>query len=171
MANTAQFYIDGRWVDPVVAKTIEVIDPATEQPFARLAMGSAADVDKAVAAAKRAFPSFSLTTREQRLSWLRALLEAYNARYEDIAKAVSQEMGAPVLLQRRPGLVRAGPPGVGDQGTGGLCVLRRPREHPHCQGAHRGCRADHTMELAVESDRHQGSPGAGRRLHHGAQTQ
>ena len=100
MANTAQFYIDGQWVDPVVAKTIEVIDPATEQPFTRLAVGSAADVDKAVAAAKRAFPSFSLTTREQRLSWLRALLEAYNARYEDIAKAVSQEMGAPLSFSK-----------------------------------------------------------------------
>jgi aldehyde dehydrogenase (NAD+) len=89
MATTAQFYIGGRWVNPTVAKTIEVIDPATEQPFTELAVGSAADVNKAVAAAKRAFTSFSTTTREQRLKWLRALLDAYNARYDAIAEAVS----------------------------------------------------------------------------------
>ncbi len=100
MANTAQFYIDGQWVDPVVQRTIDVIDPATEKPFATLAVGSAADVNKAVAAAKRAFPSFSQTTRAQRLDWLRALLDAYNARYDDIAAAVSREMGAPIAFSK-----------------------------------------------------------------------
>lgn len=95
-------------MDPVVPKTIDVIDPSTEQPFATLAVGSAADVEKAVAAAKRAFPSFSTTSREQRLAWLRALLAAYNARYDDIAEAVSREMGArlsPFQKMRRPGPV------------------------------------------------------------------
>jgi aldehyde dehydrogenase (NAD+) len=100
MANTAQFYIDGKWVDPTVTRMIEVIDPATERPFTELAVGSAADVDKAVAAAKRAFPSFSSTTREQRLAWLRALLDAYNARYDAIAEAVSREMGAPLSFAK-----------------------------------------------------------------------
>ena len=100
MANTSQFYIDGKWVDPVVQKTIDVIDPATERPFTTLAVGSAADVEKAVAAAKRSFPAFSTTTREQRLTWLRALLDAYNARYEEIAQAVSREMGAPLSFSR-----------------------------------------------------------------------
>lgn len=100
MPNTLQFYIDGAWVDPVVPTSIEVIDPSTEQPFARLAMGSAADVDRAVAAARRAFPAFSLTTKEQRLHWLRALLDAYNERYDEIADAVSREMGAPLSLAR-----------------------------------------------------------------------
>jgi aldehyde dehydrogenase (NAD+) len=100
MANTSQFYIDGQWVAPVVPKTIDVIDPSTEQSFATLAVGSAADVDKAVAAAKRAFPAYSQTTREQRLIWLRALLEAYNNRYDEIADAVSREMGAPLSFAR-----------------------------------------------------------------------
>jgi aldehyde dehydrogenase (NAD+) len=100
MANTTQFYIDGQWVDPLVKNTIDVIDPATEEPFTTLAVGSAADVNRAVAAAKRAFPSFSRTTRAERLTWLRALLEAYEARYEEIAAAVSREMGAPIGFSR-----------------------------------------------------------------------
>jgi aldehyde dehydrogenase (NAD+) len=100
MPNTAQFYIDGQWVAPTVARTIDIIDPSTERAFETLAMGSAADVDKAVAAAKRAFPEYSQTTREQRLAWLRALLEAYNERYDDIAAAVSREMGAPITFAR-----------------------------------------------------------------------
>jgi aldehyde dehydrogenase (NAD+) len=101
MANTTQFYIDGEWVDPLVKSTIDVIDPATEEPFTTLAVGSAADVNKAVAAAKRAFPSFSRSTRAERLTWLRALLEAYDARSEEIAVAVSREMGAPIGFSRR----------------------------------------------------------------------
>jgi aldehyde dehydrogenase (NAD+) len=100
MANTQQFYIDGQWVDPVVRHSIDVIDPATEKPFTQLAVGSAADVERAVAAAKRAFPAYSATTRDQRLHWLRALLDAYNARYDDIAEAVSREMGAPLSFSK-----------------------------------------------------------------------
>lgn len=100
MINTGQFYIDGQWVAPVIPKTIDVIDPSTERCIAELAVGSAADVDKAVAAAKRAFPAYSQTTREQRLYWLRALLEAYNSRYEEMADVVSREMGAPLAFAR-----------------------------------------------------------------------
>jgi aldehyde dehydrogenase (NAD+) len=100
MPHTAKFYIDGAWVDPAVPKFIDVIDPATEQPFAQLAVGSAADVDKAVAAAKRAFPAYARTSKEQRLAWLRALLGAYNERYDEIANAVSREMGAPLSVAK-----------------------------------------------------------------------
>ena len=96
MTNALKFYIDGAWVDPVVPKTLEVIDPSTEQAFASISVGSAADVDKAVAAARRAFPAFTLTTKAQRLALLRAILAEYNKRYDDIAAAVSQEMGAPL---------------------------------------------------------------------------
>ena len=74
MTNALKFYIDGAWVDPVVPKTLEVIDPSTEQAFASISVGSAADVDKAVAAARRAFPAFTLTTKAQRLALLRAIL-------------------------------------------------------------------------------------------------
>ena len=100
MSNNLKFYIDGAWVDPVVAKTLEVINPATEEAFTKISMGSAADVDRAVAAARRAFPAFSVTSKEARLALLRRVLEVYNKRYEDIALAVSDEMGAPMDLAR-----------------------------------------------------------------------
>ena len=77
------FYIDGKWTPPVVAASLDVIDPSTEQPFTRIAVGSAADVDKAVGAAKRAFASFSRYSRERRLALLESVLAAYNARGED----------------------------------------------------------------------------------------
>jgi aldehyde dehydrogenase (NAD+) len=95
-----QFYIDGAWVDPVAPKTLDVINPATERAYTKISMGSAADVDRAVAAAKKAFPSYSRTSREERLALLRKVLERYNARYEEIAQAVSDEMGAPIKFAR-----------------------------------------------------------------------
>lgn len=87
------FYIDGKWVAPVVAKEISVINPADEQPFATISLGSAADVDKAVAAAQRAFPAWSSTSREHRLVLLEKLLVAYKRRMRDMANAISWEMG------------------------------------------------------------------------------
>ncbi len=73
--NHEKFYIDGAWVSPAVAKTLDVIDPATERAYTKISLGSAADVDRAVAAAKAAFPAFSRTSREQRLALLRKVLE------------------------------------------------------------------------------------------------
>jgi aldehyde dehydrogenase (NAD+) len=95
-----QFYIDGAWADPVAPKTLDVINPATERAYTKISMGSAVDVDRAVAAAKKAFPSYSRTSREERLALLRKVLERYNARYEEIAEAVSDEMGAPIKFAR-----------------------------------------------------------------------
>jgi aldehyde dehydrogenase (NAD+) len=100
MKHHEQFYIDGAWVDPVAPKTRDVINPATEHAYTKISMGGAADVDRAVAAAKRAFSAYSRTTREERLALLRKVLERYNARYEDIAEAVSDEMGAPIKFAR-----------------------------------------------------------------------
>ena len=96
--NTMQFYIDGRWVDPAEARPFPVIDPATEEPIAQIALGSAKDVDLAVAAARRAFDSFSRTSREERLALLRKIAASYQKRYADVAKTISQEMGAPFWL-------------------------------------------------------------------------
>ena len=96
--NTMQFYIDGRWVDPVEARPFDVIDPATEQSIAKIALGSAKDVDLAVAAARRAFETYSQTTREQRLNLLKAIAASYQKRYAELAKTISQEMGAPFWL-------------------------------------------------------------------------
>ncbi len=92
------FYINGQWVKPVQPKTLDVINPATEQPIGRISMGSAADVDKAVAAARAAFETFSLTSREERIALLERIIGAYSARMGEIAETISLEMGAPMWL-------------------------------------------------------------------------
>jgi len=98
MQHERQFYIDGAWVDPVEPRLLDVIDPSTEEAFTQIAIGGAADVDRAVAAARKAFVSFSRTSRAERLDLLRSILAAYKARYADIAAALSQEMGAPLAF-------------------------------------------------------------------------
>ncbi|MFM0170698.1 aldehyde dehydrogenase family protein [Paraburkholderia sediminicola] len=99
MQHAKQFYIDGQWVDPVDqthAATLDVIDPSTAAAFAQISLGSAADVDRAVAAAKRAFPVYSETTIAQRIDLLQAILDVYRKRYDDMVHAISREMGAPL---------------------------------------------------------------------------
>ncbi len=98
MSNTQKFYIDGQWVAPTGKETLDVINPATEEPIGTIAMGTKADVDKAVAAAKRAFETFSKTTLEERAALLEKIIAAYQARMGEIAQTVSQEMGAPMSL-------------------------------------------------------------------------
>jgi aldehyde dehydrogenase (NAD+) len=101
MSNHHQkFYIDGSWVDPLSPATLDVINPATEQAYTKISLGKPADVDRAVAAAKAAFPGFARTDREHRLTILRKILEIYNSRYGEIAEAVSDEMGAPLKFAR-----------------------------------------------------------------------
>jgi aldehyde dehydrogenase (NAD+) len=100
MSHAQQFYIDGAWVDPATPKSLPVINPATEEPFVEIAVGGAADVDRAVAAARAAFPAFAETSKAERLRLLRRILEIYNRRAEDIARAVSDEMGAPMGFAR-----------------------------------------------------------------------
>ncbi|MEF8687274.1 UNVERIFIED_CONTAM: aldehyde dehydrogenase family protein [Comamonas sp. A-3] len=100
MQDHLQFYIDGQWVNPVSPRSLEVINPSNEQAIARISMGSAADVDKAVAAARRAFESYSRTSREERLALLAKVLEVYQSRYGDFVQTISQEMGAPLWLSK-----------------------------------------------------------------------
>jgi aldehyde dehydrogenase (NAD+) len=95
MSHNLQFYIDGVWVDPVNPKHLDVIDPSTEDAFAKIAMGSSADVDKAVAAARRAFASFGFTSRAERADLFRRIIGVYKKRSADLALAISREMGAP----------------------------------------------------------------------------
>jgi len=90
-----QFYIDGQWVDPVDPQTVNVVNPATEQVSGRIALGSKADVDRAVAAARKAFNSWSQSTREERLALLNRILGEYQKRAPDLAAAITEEMGAP----------------------------------------------------------------------------
>jgi aldehyde dehydrogenase (NAD+) len=98
--DNRQFYIDGAWVDPVEPKQFTVINPATEQAAGVISMGSAKDVDHAVAAARRAFDSYARTTPAERLSLLERILAAYKAHYDEIAQAISIEMGAPITLSK-----------------------------------------------------------------------
>ena len=107
MIESLQFYVGGKWVDPVRPATLDVYNPATEEAFTQISMGSAADVNKAVAAAKAAFPKFSRTSKAERLALLKRILEEYNKRFDDIAKAVSDEMGAPMSLAALAGLIAA----------------------------------------------------------------
>jgi aldehyde dehydrogenase (NAD+) len=95
MLEKLKFYIDGQWVDPVEPRTLDVVNPATEKVYGRISLGSAADVDKAVAAARRAFTTYSQTTREERLDLLKAILAEFKNRHNDVAVAIMDEMGAP----------------------------------------------------------------------------
>ncbi len=100
MKNTGQFYIDGSWVSPMGADTLDVINPATEESVATIAMGGPADVDAAVAAAKAAFATYSLTTVDERLDLLDRVRSALRPRLEEFAEAITLEMGAPRGLAR-----------------------------------------------------------------------
>jgi aldehyde dehydrogenase (NAD+) len=96
--NTKKFYIDGEFVDPQSTDTLDVINPATEKPIATIALGGTADVDRAVAAARAAFESFSQTTKEERIELLEKVIAVYKAHLGEIARVVSLEMGAPISL-------------------------------------------------------------------------
>ena len=150
MNHHAQFYIGGRWVDPVAPASLDVVDPSTEQSFTAISLGSNADVDRAVRAARAAFDGFSRWTREDRLGLLRRILDGYNSRAEDPAEAISREMGAALSFARKRRSGRAG------------CISKRRSrrlrptnsadcaERLHRQGAGRGRRARHPLELAAE---------------------
>ena len=100
MQKRLQFYIDGKWVDPVTPKTLEVINPANEEPCGVISLGSKADVDKAVKAARRAFETFSQTSKEERLALLQKILDVYQRRYGEFVETISTEMGAPLSLSK-----------------------------------------------------------------------
>ncbi len=95
MLKKMQFYIDGQWVDPVDARPLDVVNPATEEVYGQISLGSAADVDAAVAAARRAFESFSQTTRQERIDLLQSILDEFKKRHDEVAEAIMDEMGAP----------------------------------------------------------------------------
>jgi aldehyde dehydrogenase (NAD+) len=100
MLNKLQFYIDGKWVEPVTPKALEVIDPANEEAFARISLGSKADVGRAVAAARRAFPAWSRSAKDERLALMQKIVEIYQRRYGEMAETISREMGAPISLSK-----------------------------------------------------------------------
>ena len=98
MNQYLKHYINGQWTDSVGGRLHTVLNPATEQPVSEVMLGTAADVDVAVKAARAAFDSFSQTSKEERMALLGRVIEGYKARIGDIAKAISEEMGAPISL-------------------------------------------------------------------------
>ena len=100
IVETRCFYIEGNWVLPITPRDHEVINPATEKPIATISLGSAADVDHAVAAATKAFESYSETTLQQRIALLQRIIEVYQSKSDVMAEAISLEMGAPLGFAR-----------------------------------------------------------------------
>ncbi len=100
MKHARQFYIEGRWVEPTDSSALDVIDPATQKPFATIAMGCAEDAERAIAAAKAAFPAFSVTSKADRLALLRRAAALLRLRIDEIGAIISREMGAPIGMAR-----------------------------------------------------------------------
>lgn len=100
MTGATRFYIEGRWVSPVDAELADIVNPATGAAIGQVALGGAADAETAIAAARAAFPAWSMTSREERLSFLRAINAALIARGDEIADTIMDEIGAPVGLAR-----------------------------------------------------------------------
>jgi aldehyde dehydrogenase (NAD+) len=98
--NMTKFYIDGEWVEPLSKTRIGVENPATEEIVCEVAMGSRADADRAILAARAAFDAWTVTPPAERIAVLKRILEIYNERYEDFAQAMSTEMGAPITWAR-----------------------------------------------------------------------
>ncbi|KPF58812.1 aldehyde dehydrogenase family protein [Rhizobium sp. AAP116] len=98
MLDKRKFYINGEWVDPIAPHDLEVINPATEKPIAVISMGTTADIDRAVAAAKTAFQSYSRTSLDERIALLEKLLEIYTRRYDEMARTITLELGAPITM-------------------------------------------------------------------------
>jgi NAD-dependent aldehyde dehydrogenases len=98
MPNNLKFYIDGAWVEPATPKTLGVINPATEEEFATISLGSAADVDRAVTAARRAFATYSETPVADRLAILERIIKGFRARLPELARTMTLEMGAPITF-------------------------------------------------------------------------
>ena len=96
MLDKRKFYINGKWVSPSKPNDLEVINPSNEDAYAVISLGSKEDVDKAVQASKIAFESWKKTSKEERLKLLEKLLEIYKKRFNEMAKAISDEMGAPM---------------------------------------------------------------------------
>ena len=101
MLNKRSFYINGSWVEPEISNDFNVVDPSTEENCAVISLGSQADTDKAVKAARNAFESWMFTPKNDRLELIENILEEYKLRAEDMAKAISLEMGAPIEMARQ----------------------------------------------------------------------
>ena len=130
-SHLLQFYINGAWVTPFGGSTMGVENPATEEIVAEVALGSVADADRAIAAARAAFPGYTTTPVAERIAMMKRVLEVYNDRDDDFVEAMSTEMGAPLAWAReRAVLGRAGAYGEHDQGRRGVPLGIHARHRP-----------------------------------------
>ena len=170
MYDFRKFFINGVWVSPQGRREHEVINPATEQPIGKILLGTADDVDAAVKAARGAFESFSQTTREERIALLERIIKVYQSRMQQVAAAISDEMGAPMKFalhaQAGSGLGHFASDARRAERFRIRRVTRDNADSPRTRGR---VRPDHALELADQSNQLQGRAGAGRRLHRGAQ--
>ena len=100
VSNRQKFYINGEWVQPAGTETLAVINPANEEPIDDIALGNEEDVNRAVAAAKAAFETFSRTSREERVAMMERIVGVYQGRMDEVAATISEEMGAPMFLAK-----------------------------------------------------------------------
>lgn len=100
MQDARKFYINGAWVDPIDGQELQVLNPSDEEPIATISLGGQADSDAAVAAAKAAFTPWFNTPKSDRVAALERMYACYKARAEDMAQAISTEMGAPIEMAR-----------------------------------------------------------------------
>ncbi len=101
MLNQSKFYIDGEWVAPIAATSCSVVNPANEEVLTQISLGSVADADRAVAVAKAAFPSFSQTSKDERLALLQKIHDCFTARYDEMVQTIVSEVGAPIGLTQK----------------------------------------------------------------------
>jgi acyl-CoA reductase-like NAD-dependent aldehyde dehydrogenase len=175
MQDATKHYINGQWVISIDGREMPVENPSTEKKIATITMGGVADADAAVAAAKAAFPTWAATDPLNRIAALERLMEVYKTRAEDMAQAISREMGAPIALAKTAQVgsgvghlkntIRTAKAFVFERPFGRSCTRRYDYTRP------RRCLCpDHPMELADEPGDAEGRPGAGRGLHGGAET-
>ncbi|HEY1747739.1 MAG TPA: aldehyde dehydrogenase family protein, partial [Xanthobacteraceae bacterium] len=105
--NDTKFYIDGEWVEPAVPNLFDVINPATEETAGHISLGSRKDVNHAVKAARRAFASYSATSREERIALLKRIVQLYEERQGELAQAMTVEMGSPITFSHQVQTVNA----------------------------------------------------------------
>ena len=98
MADHLKFYINGAWVDSLGSETIEVINPSNESVIGSVSAGTKEDIDVAVAAAKQAFKIFNFSSKDERIALLENIIAEYEKRSDELAKTISEEMGAPLWL-------------------------------------------------------------------------
>ncbi len=174
MLEKREFYINGAWVKSQGGREHPVIDPSTEEPCAVITLGSEADANAAVAAAKAAFPAWMNTPAAERIALVEKLIELYEARGEDMAQAISLEMGAPIDMARSQ-QVGAGTwhlkNFVGEEVRFHPPAGRSRAGRPDHLRARRCRRTDHAVELADEPGDAEGRRRGGGRLHHGHEAQ